>query len=204
MSILFLDFDGVLHPDAVYLTRRGVELRAEGELFMWAPILEKLLAECPQIQVVLSTSWARNLGFREAKKRLPESVQARVIGATWHSGEAKGWPDQIKWDALSRYEQIARYCARARVNDWLIAAGQTISGIACCTATQILGWRGWTTTPPGRRCVSAARSDEAGLICRTNRYAGLCARSALRRQKPCRPATNLARCGHRENHASRL
>ncbi len=37
--ILFLDFDGVLHPDAVYLTRRGVELRAPGELFMWAPIL---------------------------------------------------------------------------------------------------------------------------------------------------------------------
>ena len=119
VSILFLDFDGVLHPDAVYLTRRGVELRAEGELFMWAPILEKLLAECPQIQVVLSTSWARNLGFREAKKRLPESVKVRVIGATWHSGEAKGWPDQIKWDTLSRYEQIARYCARARVNDWL-------------------------------------------------------------------------------------
>ena len=119
MSILFLDFDGVLHPDAVYLTRRGVELRAEGELFMWAPILEKLLAECPQIQVVLSTSWARNLGFREAKKRLPESVQARVIGATWHSGEAKGWPDQIHWDVLSRYGQIARYCARAGLKHWL-------------------------------------------------------------------------------------
>lgn len=117
--ILFLDFDGVLHPDAVYLTRHGVELRAECKLFMWAPILEKLLAECPQIKVVLSTSWARELGFSKAKKRLPESIKTRVIGATWHSGDAAGWPDQIKWDALSRYEQIMRYCGRARVTDWL-------------------------------------------------------------------------------------
>ncbi len=117
--ILFLDFDGVLHPDAVYLTRHGVELRAEGELFMWAPILEKLLDDCPHIKVVLSTSWARELGFSKAKKRLPESIRARVIGATWHSGEATGWPDQIKWDVLSRFEQIMRYCGRARVTDWL-------------------------------------------------------------------------------------
>lgn len=117
--ILFLDFDGVLHPAAVYLTRRGVELRGPGELFMWVPTLEKLLAECPQIQVVLSTSWARNFGFREAKKRLPESIRDRVIGATWHSGEAKGWPDQIHWDDLSRYQQIERYCRRARLKHWL-------------------------------------------------------------------------------------
>ena len=33
-TVLFLDFDGVLHPDEVYLTRRGPELRAPGELFM--------------------------------------------------------------------------------------------------------------------------------------------------------------------------
>lgn len=59
--ILFLDFDGVLHPDAVYLTRHGVELRAEGELFMWAPILEKLLDDCPHIKVVLTTSAQRPL-----------------------------------------------------------------------------------------------------------------------------------------------
>ncbi len=117
--ILFLDFDGVLHPDAVYLTRRGVELRGPGELFMWAPILENLLAECPQIKIVLSTSWARNLGFREAKKRLPESIRDQVIGATWHSGEAKGWPDQIHWDVLSRHGQIARYCMRAGLKHWL-------------------------------------------------------------------------------------
>ncbi len=127
VSILFLDFDGVLHPDAAFMTRRGVELRGPGELFMWTPILENLLADSPQIKVVLSTSWVRELGFRAAKKRLPESVQARVIGATWHSGEAKGWPDQIEWDVLSRYEQVMRYCGRARLSDW-IALDDDIAG----------------------------------------------------------------------------
>ena len=33
-SVLFLDFDGVLHPDAVFLTRQRPALRSEGELFM--------------------------------------------------------------------------------------------------------------------------------------------------------------------------
>lgn len=38
--ILFLDYDGVLHPDAAYLVKGRPELRAEGCVFMWAPILE--------------------------------------------------------------------------------------------------------------------------------------------------------------------
>ncbi len=42
--LLFLYFDGVLHPGVVYQTRQGVELRADGELFMWASLLSKALA----------------------------------------------------------------------------------------------------------------------------------------------------------------
>ena len=37
--ILFLDLDGVLHPDEAYLVHGRSVLRAEGELFMWAPLL---------------------------------------------------------------------------------------------------------------------------------------------------------------------
>lgn len=110
--LLFLDFDGVLHPDAVYLTSRGVELRAEGELFMWAPVLVEALAPHQDVQIVLSTSWARNLGFHRARSVLPAALQARVIGATWHSAMGKGWPDFIPWDAQTRYEQIQSYLSR--------------------------------------------------------------------------------------------
>ena len=36
---LFLDFDSVLHPDAAFLVKWRPTLKAEGELFMWAPLL---------------------------------------------------------------------------------------------------------------------------------------------------------------------
>ena len=112
LRLLFLDYDGVLHPDAVYLTSRGVELRAAGELFMWAPLLVEALAPHQDLWIVLSTSWARNLGFHCARSVLPAELQSRVIAATWHSAMGKGWPDFIPWDAQTRYEQIQAYLSR--------------------------------------------------------------------------------------------
>lgn len=107
--LLFLDFDGVLHPDAVYLTNRGVELRAEGQLFMWAPYLVEALAPHQDVRIVLSTSWARNLGFDRARFALPPEIREQVIGATWHSAMGRGWPNYIPWDVQTRYEQIQAY-----------------------------------------------------------------------------------------------
>jgi hypothetical protein len=111
--ILFLDFDGVLHPDAVYLRLNGeIELRAPGALFMWAPALADALEAHPQIHIVLSTSWARNLGYHTARKALPVELRQRVIGATWHSAMGRGWPDYIPWDDQTRFQQIAAYLSR--------------------------------------------------------------------------------------------
>lgn len=117
--VLFLDFDGVLHPDAVYLSRSGPILRAEGQLFMWAPELVKALKGFPTVSIVLSTSWARHLGFNRALKYLPQELADRVIGATWHSSMSKDWPDEAKWDGRTRYDQISRYVARAHLTQWL-------------------------------------------------------------------------------------
>lgn len=84
--IVFLDYDGVLHPDAAYLVKGRPELRAAGTLFMWAPILEEALAPYPDAKIVLSTSWVPVLkSFSRARAFLPAMLQARVIGATWHS-----------------------------------------------------------------------------------------------------------------------
>ena len=110
--LLFLDYDGVLHPDAVYLSRRGIELRAAGSLFMWSPQLIEALADHPDLRIVLSTSWVRNLGFYRARQALPSELRHQVIGATWHSAMGRGWPDTIPWDLQTRWEQIAAYLAR--------------------------------------------------------------------------------------------
>jgi hypothetical protein len=124
--ILFLDFDGVLHPDAVYLVRGRPVLKGEGSLFMWAPKLIEALDPYQEVNIVLSTSWVRHLGFTKAKNRLPQSLAKRVIGATWHSAmlqtDEDGYLANQSWyDQATRYGQIARYVSRAKLSheQWL-------------------------------------------------------------------------------------
>ena len=125
---LFLDYDGVLHPDEVYLVRGRPELRARGALFMWAPILEQALAAHPEVRIVLSTSWARELSYTRARRWLPSGLRERVIGATWHSAmsyKRDGFRSLTTWwDEATRNEQIKRYVTRAGLTQWLVVDDQ--------------------------------------------------------------------------------
>ena len=107
--ILFLDFDGVLHPDEAYwYPGRGVVLKTCNlpeeyqhlDLFCYAEALATVLADFPHVRIVLSTSWVPTIGYSQSRDRLPEALQRRVIGATYHS---KHTP---RWNYQSRYEQI--------------------------------------------------------------------------------------------------
>lgn len=127
--IVFLDFDGVLHPDAVYLERGRPVLRADGELFMWSRHLVGALASAPHVRIVLSTSWARELRFARARDYLPAELRQRVIGATWHSGMATDDEHHplgrgTLWDTSTRYQQIRRYVDRAGLTDWIAVDDQ--------------------------------------------------------------------------------
>ena len=114
--LIFLDYDGVLHPDAVYRRLNGhIELRAPGELFMWAPVLNEALAPYPDLSIVLSTSWVRELGFRRALAFLPAHLAGRVIGATWHSAMSTTTDGIIAWDQQSRYDQISAHLSRRAI-----------------------------------------------------------------------------------------
>lgn len=86
--VLYLDFDGVLHHENVlWHPRRGAYMCAPPGylLFQHVDLLEQILAPYPAVKIVLSTSWARVYGCIKASKRLPSSLQSRVIGATFHS-----------------------------------------------------------------------------------------------------------------------
>lgn len=127
--ILFLDFDGVLHADAVYLERGRPVLRADGELFMWTSHLVDALASVPHVRIVLSTSWARELRFARARDYLPAELRQRIIGATWHSGmatddEHRPLGRDTWWDTSTRYQQIRRYVDRAGITDWIAVDDQ--------------------------------------------------------------------------------
>ena len=70
MDVLYLDFDGALHPDAVFKYPKPptIRLQAPGhELFESAPLLDQLLAQYPDIRIVLSTSRVQELGFDDAR-----------------------------------------------------------------------------------------------------------------------------------------
>jgi hypothetical protein len=51
--------------------------------------------------------------FQRAKARLPDALQARVIGATYHKS-MKAW-----FSELTRYRQINRYVHRHNIMDWI-------------------------------------------------------------------------------------
>lgn len=114
--ILFLDFDGVLHPAEVFNTRtQGIVLMADGHnLLEHAELLADVLRPYPELQIVLSTSWVPTVGFDKACARLPESLRARVVGSTWDEDY-----DLECWNKRSRYEQIAFHAEHCKLEDWL-------------------------------------------------------------------------------------
>lgn len=118
--IIFLDFDGVLHPDAVFRPRiKPLALRAEGSLIMHVDILETVLNRHQSVKIVLSTSWARDLGFNRTVKKMPEKLAERVESATWHKGMLDNGKENDPFSWISRYEQIASHVKRNGIKEWL-------------------------------------------------------------------------------------
>lgn len=119
MNVIYLDFDGVLHPDEAYQDDKGrVYLRGPGQLFEHAPVLVDALAPYPDARIVLSTSWVRMKGYGWVLKRLPEGLRTRVIGATWHSSVGKDWDKLQWWKNASRYQQILHDVQRRHPAQW--------------------------------------------------------------------------------------
>jgi len=116
-ALLFLDYDGVLHPNSAFRTKHGIELRAAGRLMMHAGILQDILQDFPSVRISLSTSWVRMLGFQRARAALPEGLQERTVSATWHSRMRESGREG--YDMFSRYEQICGAVTRAGVKRWI-------------------------------------------------------------------------------------
>ncbi|NYE62465.1 hypothetical protein FHW58_003680 [Duganella sp. 1224] len=117
LVIAYLDYDGVLHHDDVYWSRKkGIHMRAPGAtLFEWAYILEQLLAPFPEVRIVLSTSWVRVKSFDFAQKQLPRGLRERVVGATFHRREMS----KFAFDQMARGAQIYADVQRRRPAGWI-------------------------------------------------------------------------------------
>jgi len=116
--VIYLDVDGCLHGGGATKHRTPPTIRPElpgHTLFECAPILEGILEPYPDIGIVLSTSWVRVLGFERAKSYLIPSLQARVIGATYH----KRYMSKADFEAMPRHAQILQDVARRRPREWI-------------------------------------------------------------------------------------
>jgi hypothetical protein len=141
-QVLFLDFDGVVHRLGAIRTRRGITSAAPSiKLFEFAPILVECLEPYTRVEIVLSTSWVRVLGYQRAKKALPTTLVKRVVGATYHSKYSDAWA----WPSIGRGIQILRYVQVHRLSQWLAIDDEIdgfdeyLSHVVCCDEKLGLG-----------------------------------------------------------------
>jgi hypothetical protein len=116
LPVLYLDYDGALHNEAVHWDpirkQPVITAPARYTLFQHAALLEEMLAPHPSIAIVLSTSWVQHYGLRKAAKELPAGLRCRVIGSTY---EARGGDFLY----LTRGEQVSTDVERRLPSDWL-------------------------------------------------------------------------------------
>ena len=94
--ILFLDFDGVLHPDPC---------PDKSRLFENAARLADALDEFPEVAIVLSTSWRNVRPENELLEPLPASLRARVLGITPRFGDFTAACSRIPYRRHAECEQ---------------------------------------------------------------------------------------------------
>ena len=93
--ILFLDFDGVLHPAGCHTAQHFSEL----------PRFEALMREYPDVRIVISSAWQRTFPLPALRALFSADIAARIIGRTL-TADPEG-------DAKNRHQQIWFYLGRA-------------------------------------------------------------------------------------------
>ncbi len=120
--VLFLDYDGVLHPSEVWLDRDGrafldqAFIDAGHALFEHADALAQVLTGI-RVDVVLATSWAREYGTDRAAAYLPPALRERVVGSVYGRGRIHA--------ERSRYQVISDCAQRWAIERWLAVDDDT-------------------------------------------------------------------------------
>lgn len=80
---LYLDFDGVLHPNEVHFNERHEpQLHCSGHLFMWQHRLLDALVCHRDVRLILSTNWVSHYGLERTASYLCEELRRRVVGTS--------------------------------------------------------------------------------------------------------------------------
>lgn len=121
-ELLYLDFDGVLHPSDVFRHIHSSEVFLPERLillghrfFEHAELLSSLIEPYSYLRIILSTNWVYAVGYDRARRQLPASLAERVIGATYHSSMRHS----REYARMSRGQQILSDVERRLPHAWL-------------------------------------------------------------------------------------
>jgi hypothetical protein len=125
--LLFLDFDGVLHPVGERALDENFRLIANPGLFVWRPMLEQILEPFPAVRIVVSSDW-RRLFDDENLVRLLGPLGNRFAGVVETYGS-------------SRAAEIRTEASRRKTSNWLaiddhpsvVAAGKSDGRFLACS-----------------------------------------------------------------------
>lgn len=107
--ILFLDFDGVLHP------QYDGEPTPADVVFCHLPRFELILRDYPAVDVVISSTWRHQFPIEYIKARFSPDIAGRILGGTPQLAS----PDEYAPDLRER-EILAWLAASGRTNEpWL-------------------------------------------------------------------------------------
>jgi hypothetical protein len=125
-AILFLDFDGVLHPEPCH----------DHPPFCRMPLFERAMAQLPDVKLVVSSSWRHGRTLQDLQQLFPAGLRERVIGVT---PQLKDFSDRI-------HETLRRYPREAECVQWILdnAPGTPWIALDDCP---------WLFTPLSRRVV---------------------------------------------------
>lgn len=118
--ILYLDYDGVLHPPDVRVTMaepKRPRVYEKGRptdrpLFEHASLLVTILAAFPQVRISLATNSVSALGYEFAVQLLPPALRNRIVGTIW-----QGW--MLKFPPPRRHDASTTDAEERGVGHWL-------------------------------------------------------------------------------------
>jgi len=96
--ILFLDFDGVLHPEPCYEV---------SNFFIFLPRLEAVLRDFPSVKIVISSTWRLNHDLQSIREIFSIDISPRVIDVTPH------------WTSVPELMDVIGYQRHAEIEAWL-------------------------------------------------------------------------------------
>jgi len=104
--ILFLDFDGVLHPEEAFI---------DEPLLTRLPLVEDVLREFPSVEIVISSAWRlrwkdAKVAARRLRRHFSDNIATRVVGVT---------PNFINLDPQAALDGVQYYQRHWECDVWM-------------------------------------------------------------------------------------